>query len=54
MKTAMALLLTFPLFACEDGSVLDRPGEALDDTGDEIAGAIDNAREEEDLEEIVN
>jgi hypothetical protein len=51
MKTAMALLLTLPLLACESESLMERSGETLDDATDEITDTIEEAREE--VEEAV-
>jgi hypothetical protein len=51
MRTAMALVLTLPLIACEPKSVMERSGETLDDAGDEITDTIEDARE--DVEENI-
>jgi hypothetical protein len=56
MRTALVLLLTLPLFACEPKSMMEQSGETLDDASDGIADTIEDIREdvEENIEEATN
>lgn len=56
MRTAMALLLTLPLLACEQESLMERSGETLDDASGEITDTIEDTRGdvEEDIEEAAD